>query len=155
MLLPRAGELPGGGFWGIGWSCCGVLFPTGVRVGFLPACVPILTLGVAESLAGLDSLSASALQGPVVAGMGAGTIPPHACKRLFKLAQGGLPVVLCSGALGGRTAEDYYYPQAYEELRAAGIFLEDRLTPRKARIRLLISLGLKIPYLPFGQERAR
>jgi len=60
--------------------------------------------------------------------------------------------VLCSSAASGRTAEDYYYPGAYKDLTSADVVIEDRLTPRKARIRLMLSLGLHIPYVPFGRE---
>lgn len=125
----------------------------------LPATVPILTMGVAENAVLLDQCSRvghdppyEAVQGVVIAGMAAGSVPPVARKRILSLAESGLPVVLCSSAASGRTAEDYYYPGAYEDLRGAGVVIEDWLTPRKARIRLLLSLGLQVPYVPFGRE---
>ncbi len=121
---------------------------------FLPAVVPILAIGVADDAVLLDQLPDHVLQGIVIAGMAAGSVPPVACKQVIKLAEKGLPVVLCSGAVSGRTAEDYYYPGAYNELTAAGVIIENRLTPRKTRIRLMISLGLQIPYVPFGREFA-
>ena len=126
----------------------------------LPATVPILTMGVADNAVLLDQFSRGvghdppyeAVQGVVIAGMAAGSVPPVARKRILSLAESGLPVVLCSSAASGRTAEDYYYPGAYEDLRGAGVAIEDWLTPRKARIRLLLSLGLRVPYVPFGKE---
>jgi L-asparaginase len=120
----------------------------------LPPSVPILAVGVADDAALLDRLPDLSLQGVVIAGMGAGSIPPVAHKRVIGLAEKGLPIVLCSGAASGRTAEEYYYPGAYDDLAAAGVVIEDRLTPRKARIRLMISLGLQVPYVPFGREFA-
>src|SRR5262249_47315824 len=93
-----------------------------------------------------------AVQGVVIAGMAAGSVPPVAQKRVLALVTKGVPVVLCSSATSGRTAENYYYPGAYDELTAAGVVIEDWLSPRKARIRLMLSLGLQVPYVPFGRE---
>lgn len=118
----------------------------------LPTSVPMLTLGVADDAALLSRPSSLPVQGIVVASMAAGYIPPEAHRRVLALAESGLPVVLCSGATSGRTAEDCYYPQAYDELLAAGVLIEDRLSARKARIRLMLSLGLGVPYKPFGEE---
>ncbi|MGH7962663.1 MAG: asparaginase [Candidatus Binatia bacterium] len=120
----------------------------------LPTAVPILTMGVADEALLLDRLSDTPLQGVIIAGMAAGTIPPQARKRILSLAESGLAVVLCSSAMSGRTAEHYYYPQAYDDLTAAGIIIEDHLVPRKARLRLLLSLGLDVLYVPFGWEFA-
>ena len=86
------------------------------------------------------------------ASIAAGTIPPLARQRILRLTRDGVTVVLCTGAASGPTAEDYYYPGAYEDLLTAGVIIEDHLTSRKARIRLMISLGLQIPYAPFGKE---
>lgn len=118
----------------------------------LPTAVPILAMGVGDDAMLLDRLADISPQGVVIAGMAAGSIPPLARKRVLKLAESKLPVVLCSSAMSGRTAEHYYYPQAYDDLIATGIIIEDRLTPRKTRLRLMISLGLDVPYVPFGRE---
>lgn len=117
----------------------------------LPPSVPILMLGVADDGNLFDLLSATNLQGIVVASIAAGTVPPTAYEKLLSVAATGLPIVLCSGATSGRTAEECYYPTAYDALQAAGIVIEDWLSPRKARIRLMLSLGLQQPYVPFGQ----
>jgi len=119
---------------------------------FLSTAIPIVTMGVDDDAVLLERLPDQSVRGLVIAGMAAGSVPPAARRHLLRLAEGGLTVVLCSGVVSGRTAEDYYYPGAYADLIAAGVVIEDRLTPRKARIRLMISLGLQIPYAPFGQE---
>lgn len=118
----------------------------------LPTAVPILTMGINDGAVLLDRVSELPVQGIVIAGMGAGSIPPSARKRVCQSAESGMPVVLCSSALSGRTAEEYYYPGAYDDLRAAGVVIEDRLSPRQTRIRLMISLGLGVAYVPFGSE---
>lgn len=118
----------------------------------LPTAVPILTMGINDDAVLLDRVSELPIRGLVIAGMGAGSIPPSARKRVCKVAASRLPVVLCASALSGRAAEEYYYPGAYNDLRAAGVIIEDRLSPRQTRIRLMVGLGLGIAYVPFGSE---
>jgi L-asparaginase len=118
----------------------------------LPTDIPILTMGLADEAVLLDLLLDRPIRGLVVASIAAGTVPPAARQRILRLAESQLPVVLCAGTTSGRTAEDYYYPTAYDDLTTAGVVIEDHLTPRKARVRLMLSLGLQIPYTPFGNE---
>ena len=40
----------------------------------------------------------------------------------------------------------------YTELVEAGLIIENFLSPRKARVRLMLSLGLDVPYRPFERE---
>ena len=127
-----------------------------VRIGKIPvsfpSSVPILMMGVADDGCLLDELPPVSLQGLVIAGMAAGSVPPAARKRMLQLAEQGLPIVLCSSAASGRTADEYYYPHAYDDLHNAGVVIENWLSPRKARIRLILSLALHEPYVPFGKE---
>lgn len=121
----------------------------------IPDSVPILTLGVGDDAALLRLVGERAersIDGLVVASLGAGSIPPTALVQIRRLANTGLPVVCCSGAPSGPTAAPQYYPGAYDELMAAGIGLENALSPRKARVRLMLSLGLEVPYRPFESE---
>ena len=120
----------------------------------IPYSIPILTLGVGDDAALLKIVSERAdcpIDGLIVASMGAGSIPPTALDQLRRLAHG-LPVVCCSSTPSGPTAAVEYYPGAYNELLDAGIILENYLSPRKVRIRLMLSLGLGIPYRPFKRE---
>ena len=114
--------------------------------------VPILTMGVSDDGALLDQLTDKHIHGLVIAGMATGTIPPRAYEKVCAVAEHGLPIVLCSSAASGWTAAEYYYPQAYDGLRAVGVQIEDRLSARKARLRLMLCLGLGRAYVPFGQE---
>ncbi len=129
------------------------------RLGRLPQVlsysIPILTLGVGDDAVLLNLVGERAgppIDGLVVASLGAGSIPPTALGQLRRLAAMGLPVVCCSGAPSGPTAAGQYYPGAYDELMAAGIRIENHLSPRKARLRLMLSLGLNVPYRPFESE---
>ena len=122
----------------------------GVLPTTLPMSVPILVMGVGDDGMLLDRIEADALQGLVIAGMGAGSVPPLTREKMVLLAQKGIPVVLCSSVPSGPTAAERYYPGDYDEWRAAGVGIEDQLNARKTRIRLLLSLGLGLPYTPFG-----
>jgi L-asparaginase len=116
----------------------------------LPPSVPILTMGVGDDGAVLDGIDTGSIQGLVIAGMGAGSIPPIAQEKVLTLVRRGIPVVLCSSASSGPTAAEQYYPGDYDELRTSGVIIEDRLNARKTRIRLLVSVGVGTPYSPFG-----
>ena len=129
------------------------------RLGRLPHAmsysIPILTLGVGDDAALLKLVGEQAglsIDGLVVASLGAGSIPPIALGQLRRLADVGLPVVCCSGAPSGPTAATEYYPGMYTELIESGLIIENFLSPRKARIRLMLSLGLDVPYRPFVRE---
>ena len=129
------------------------------RLGRLPQAlsysIPILTLGVGDDAALLRLVGERAersIDGLVVASLGAGSIPPTALRQIRRLADTGLPVVCCSGAPSGPTAATAYYPGMYAELTEAGLMIENFLSPRKARIRLMLSLGLGVPYRPFERE---
>ena len=129
------------------------------RLGRLPQAVPysipILTLGVGDDAALLklvDERAERSIDGLVVASLGAGSIPPTALGQLRRLADMGLPVVCCSGAPSGPVAATAYYPGMYTELIEAGLMIEDFLSPRKARVRLMLSLGLGLPYRPFAPQ---
>ncbi len=129
------------------------------RLGRLPPAmsysIPILTLGVGDDAALLKLVGERAersIDGLVVASLGAGSIPPAALGPLCRLADAGLPVVCCSSAPSGPTAAAQYYPGMYTELVEAGLIIENFLSPRKARVRLMLSLGLDVPYRPFEPE---
>ena len=122
----------------------------------LPASVPILTMGVADDGRLLDRLADGkerrGTHGLVIAGMASGTVPRIAYQKMLTLSRHGLPIVLCSSATSGWTNAEFYYPEVYDELRAAGVCIEDYLSPRKTRIRLMLCVGLGMPYVPFGRE---
>ena len=129
------------------------------RLGRLPQAlsysIPILTLGAGDDatlLRLVDEQVDLPLDGLVVASLGAGSIPPTALRQIRRLADTGLPVVCCSGAPSGPTAATAYYPGMYTGLTEAGLMIENFLSPRKARIRLMLSLGLGVPYRPFERE---
>lgn len=114
--------------------------PASTRTGSSPA--------VGRTAPAGERLTGSGIHGLVVASQGAGTLPPAAFDRLCELARAGLPVVCCAGTPSGPVAAHPWYPAAYEALTRAGLILEDHLSPRKARLRLMLSLALGRGYAP-------
>lgn len=129
----------------------------------LPHSVAIVTVGVGDDgalLGGVgkdneanhaispERLVESGIHGLVVASLGAGTLPPAVLDCLTRLARSGLPVVCCAGTPSGPAAADAYYPAVYGAIARAGLIFENYLSPRKARLRLMLSLGLGRTYVP-------
>ena len=113
----------------------------------------LLGLGEGNSVTAVEQLAESGVRGLVVTSQGAGTLPPAAFDRLRELTRVGLPVVCCAGTPSGPVAARTWYPAAYEALTRAGLILEDHLSPRKARLRLMLSLALGRGYTPVCVER--
>lgn len=116
--LPRTGPLPGA-------------LPDS-----LPP-VPILTAGLDEDLALLDSLGPEHLAGLVIAGVGMGHVSPAAMPRLRRLLEAGTPVVVATRiASGGTSTHHYAYPGSEVDLLDAGAVMAGFLPPAKARLLL-------------------
>ena len=63
-------------------------------------------------------------------------------------------MVCCAGIPSGPVAARAWYPGAYETLTRAGLILEDRLSPRKARLRLMLGLAFGIGYASVRVEES-
>lgn len=97
--------------------------------------------------AGSDGLlvdaAASAADGLVVAGTGGGHVPPPMAEALIRATSAGLPVVLGSRTSAGPVLCSTYSGTGSEtHLLAHGVVPAGRLAPVKARLRLLVALGL-------------
>jgi L-asparaginase len=98
------------------------------------------------SAAGMDgfliSAASGASDGLVIAGTGGGHLPPAAATAAKDAAQG-IPVVLASRCGTGATLASTYGGAGSEtDLLAHGLLRAGRLTPVKARLRLMIILAL-------------
>lgn len=80
--------------------------------------------------------------GLVIAGMGGGHVPPEAAKVLGVLARR-MPVVLASRCAAGPVLTSTYRGEGAEsDLIAQGLLPVGNLQPLKARLRLIVGLGL-------------
>jgi len=84
----------------------------------------------------------SGTEGLVVEAMGVGNVPPAAFKGIMYVVEKGIPVVLVSRCPAGETLDIYSYPGAGKWLHKAGVIFSDYLNGQKARIKLMLSLGL-------------
>jgi len=85
--------------------------------------------------------------GVILLAPGAGTVPKRLRKTITQIASGS-EVVLKTRCFSG-PAEDPSYTGYWDEIKGAGVKIENFLSPAKTRVRLLLSLGLGIKYRPW------
>lgn len=84
----------------------------------------------------------SGAEGIVVEALGVGNVPPSAFKGIEYAAAKGIPVVLVSRSPAGKIEDIYSYPGAGKLLRKIGVLFAEYLNGQKARIKLIIALGI-------------
>lgn len=84
----------------------------------------------------------SGADGIVVEAMGVGNVPPAAFNGIKYVLDKGIPVVLVSRCPAGETLDVYGYPGAGKWLHQAGVIFTDYLNGQKARIKLMLALGI-------------
>ena len=81
-------------------------------------------------------------EGLVVEAMGVGNVPPPAFNGIKCVVEKEIPVVLVSRCPAGETLDIYSYPGAGKWLHKLGVIFTDYLNGQKARIKLMLALGL-------------
>ncbi len=84
----------------------------------------------------------SGVDGIVVEALGVGNVPPPAFEGIKYAVEKGIPVILTSRCPAGETDYIYSYPGAGKHLHNLGVIFSDYLNGQKARIKLMIVLGL-------------
>jgi L-asparaginase len=84
----------------------------------------------------------SGARGIVIEAMGRGNLPPAAVPGVAACIAAGLPVVIVSRALAGRVLDRYGYEGGGRELHRLGAIFGGDLSGPKARIKLMVALGL-------------
>lgn len=84
----------------------------------------------------------SGAEGIVVEAMGVGNVPPKAYEGIVYAIEKKVPVVLTSRCPAGETLDIYGYEGAGKWLKKAGVIFCDFLNGQKARIKLIIALGI-------------
>ncbi|MDP4174249.1 MAG: asparaginase [Bacteroidota bacterium] len=84
----------------------------------------------------------SGIDGLVVEAMGVGNVPPEAFEGIKYAVEKGIPVVLVSRCPAGETLDIYGYPGAGKWLHSIGVIFADYLNGQKARIKLMLALGV-------------
>jgi len=84
----------------------------------------------------------SGVDGIIVEALGVGNVPPQAFDGIKYAVEKGIPVVLTSRCPAGETDDIYSYPGAGKHLHNLGVIFSDYINGQKARIKLMIVLGL-------------
>jgi L-asparaginase len=84
----------------------------------------------------------SGVEGIVVEALGVGNVPPPAFDGIKYAVEKGIPVVLVSRCPAGETLDIYSYPGAGKWLHKLGVIFADYLNGQKARIKLMLALGI-------------
>lgn len=84
----------------------------------------------------------SGAEGLVVEAMGVGNVPPECFEGIKCAVEKGIPVVLVSRCPAGETLDIYGYPGAGKWLKQMGVIFADYLNGQKARIKLIVCLGI-------------
>ncbi len=84
----------------------------------------------------------SGAEGIIVEALGVGNVPPAAFEGIKYAAEKGIPVILVSRCPAGETMDIYGYPGAGKWLRQIGVIFAEYLNGQKARIKLMLALGI-------------
>lgn len=84
----------------------------------------------------------SGVEGIVIEAMGVGNVPPTTYEGIKYATEKGIPVVLTSRCPSGETLDIYSYPGAGKWLKKLGVIFTDYLNGQKARIKLMLCLGM-------------
>ncbi len=88
----------------------------------------------------------SGVEGIVVEALGVGNVPPAAFDGIKYAVDKGIPVVLVSRCPAGETLDIYSYPGAGKWLSQIGVIFAEYLNGQKARIKLMLALGITKDY---------
>lgn len=88
----------------------------------------------------------SGVEGIVVEALGVGNVPPAAFEGIKYAVEKNIPVVLVSRCPAGETEDIYSYPGAGKWLHEIGVIFTDFLNGQKARIKLMLALGITKDY---------
>jgi len=100
-----------------------------------------------KTVAGMDSdliyyYLKEGYKGIVIEAMGRGNVPPRMVAGIAKAIEQKIPVVIVSRCPRGRVLDSYGYEGGGKGLRALGVILGDNLSGPKARLKLMVILGV-------------
>ncbi|GMQ57538.1 asparaginase [Vallitalea sediminicola] len=90
----------------------------------------------------IDYLVDNNYRGIVIEALGRGNVPPTMLKGIKRAIDLDIPVVIVSRCAKGRVLDSYGYKGGGRQLRDMGVVLGDNLSGQKARIKLMIVLGV-------------
>lgn len=90
----------------------------------------------------LDHAREGGAHGLVIEGTGRGNVPPAAVPGVQRALDEGIAVVVASRCSTGRILDTYAYAGSGHDLRKRGVLLAGTLNPAKARVKLMLALGV-------------
>lgn len=90
----------------------------------------------------IDYLVDNNYRGIVIEALGRGNVPPTMLEGIQRAIDLDIPVVIVSRCAKGRVLDSYGYKGGGRQLRDMGVILGDNLSGQKARIKLMIVLGV-------------
>lgn len=110
------------------------------RPGALFTDVPLLTAPLGTG-GGLLETAAEGAAAVVLAGNGAGNLPPEIADTAVSLASSGVLVAVATRAADARTNPLYGYPGAGGQLARDGVIVADGITPHQLRVYLTLAVS--------------
>lgn len=89
-----------------------------------------------------DCLIEKQAKGIVVEALGCGNVPPPVKAGIERARRANIPVVLATRVHAGRVVPAYSYPGSAQSMKESRIILAGELNGQKARIKLMLALGL-------------
>lgn len=90
----------------------------------------------------INCLVDKGVKGIVIEGSGRGNVHESAVPGIKRAVDAGIAVVLVSRCLGGRVLDVYGYAGSAKRLREIGVILGGEISGQKARIKLILALGV-------------
>jgi L-asparaginase len=104
--------------------------------------VEIVKIAAGTSSLILNFLIESKVKGIVIEALGRGNVPPQMVPGIKNAIDHNIPVVLTSRCPKGRVLDNYGYIGGGHQLKTLGVIFTNNLNSQKARIRLMLTLGL-------------
>ncbi len=104
--------------------------------------VALIKLGVGMGVEPLEDALGRGAQGVVLEALGGGRVPPWWLSTIEQAIRDGVSVVVASRSCSGRVWDAYGYPGSHRTLRELGCLFSSGLNGQKARIRLMVVLGM-------------
>jgi L-asparaginase len=136
------------------WGPLGYVAKDGLRLNRFPsgqsplrphpplANVPIVKIYTGMDTSLFDALLAAGMDGLVLEGYGLGNVPAAIIPGVKKVLAAGLPIVAASRVPAGRMQDNYAVEGGAGHLASLGVILGGELNSQKARIKLMLALGL-------------
>lgn len=113
-----------------------------IKPEYIEESVEIIKVASGTSSLLVNFLIEDGVKGIVLEALGRGNVPPQMIPGIKKAIEHNIPVVLTSRCPKGRVLDNYGYEGGGHHLRTLGVIFTHNLNSQKARIRLMLALGI-------------